>query len=71
MGVMGIDLGTTTISIVMMDADSGAILGSRTVAHHGFLEDRRGLREKAGPARDLYHGGCGPLLFGRGKRFPQ
>lgn len=37
MGVMGIDLGTTTISIVMMDADSGAILGSRTVAHHGFL----------------------------------
>ena len=38
MGVMGIDLGTTTISIVMMDADSGAILGSRTVAHHGFLE---------------------------------
>ena len=38
MGVMGIDLGTTTISIVMMDADSGAILGSRTVAHHGFLD---------------------------------
>ena len=33
MGVMGIDLGTTTISIVMMDADSGAILGSRTVVH--------------------------------------
>lgn len=38
MGVMGIDLGTTTISIVMMDAGSGAILGSRTVAHHGFLD---------------------------------
>ena len=38
MGVMGIDLGTTTVSVVMMDDQSGSILGSRTVAHHGFLE---------------------------------
>ena len=38
MGVMGIDLGTTTVSVVMLDAQSGSILGSRTVAHHGFLE---------------------------------
>lgn len=38
MGVMGIDLGTTTVSVVMMDGESGAILGSRTVAHHGFLD---------------------------------
>ena len=37
MGIMGIDLGTTTVSVVMLDGKSGAILGSRTVAHHGFL----------------------------------
>jgi len=35
---LGIDLGTTTVSVVMMDAQSGKILGSRTVAHHGFLD---------------------------------
>lgn len=38
MGVLGIDLGTTTVSVVMMDPESGAILGSRTVAHRGFLD---------------------------------
>lgn len=38
MGVMGIDLGTTTVSVIMMDAESGAMLGSRTVAHHAFRE---------------------------------
>ena len=38
MGILGIDLGTTTVSVVMLDGESGAILGSRTVAHHGFLD---------------------------------
>lgn len=38
MRVLGIDIGTTTVSVVMLDGESGAILGSRTVAHHGFLE---------------------------------
>ena len=38
MRVMGIDMGTTTVSVIMMNAETGAILGSRTVAHHGFLE---------------------------------
>ena len=38
MGILGIDLGTTTVSVVMMDGESGAILGSRTIAHHGFLD---------------------------------
>ena len=38
MGVLGIDIGTTTVSVVMMDGKSAAILGSRTVAHHGFLD---------------------------------
>lgn len=35
---MGIDLGTTTVSIVMMEAESGEILGSKTIAHHAFLK---------------------------------
>lgn len=38
MGVLGIDIGTTTVSVIMLDAESCAILGSRTVAHHAFLE---------------------------------
>ena len=37
MGIIGIDIGTTTVSVVMVDPESGAILGSRTIAHHGFL----------------------------------
>lgn len=38
MRAMGIDIGTTTASIIMMDADSGEILGSKTIAHDSFLE---------------------------------
>lgn len=38
MRTMGIDIGTTTVSVIMMDAQSGAILGNRTVAHHSFLQ---------------------------------
>ena len=40
MRAMGIDLGTTTVSVIMMDAKSGEILGSRTIAHQAFLEGR-------------------------------
>lgn len=38
MRAMGIDIGTTTASIIMMNADSGEILGSRTIAHDAFLD---------------------------------
>lgn len=38
MRAMGIDLGTTTASIIIMDAGSGEILGSKTIAHNAFLE---------------------------------
>ena len=38
MRTMGIDLGTTTVSVVMMDGVSGEILGSRTIAHNAFLK---------------------------------
>ena len=51
MGVLGIDIGTTTVSVVMMDAENGAILGSRTVAHHGFLEGHISLSKIQDPDR--------------------
>lgn len=38
MRAMGIDIGTTTASIIMMDAGSGEILGSRTIAHDAFIK---------------------------------
>ena len=38
MRIMGIDIGTTTISVIMIDGESGEAIGTRTIAHHGFLE---------------------------------
>lgn len=38
MRILGIDIGTTTISVIMIDGDSGEAIGTRTIAHHGFLE---------------------------------
>ena len=38
MRILGIDIGTTTISVIMIDGDSGESIGTRTIAHHGFLE---------------------------------
>lgn len=40
MQVMGIDIGTTTISVIMLDGDSGKLLDSRTVSHHSFMQGR-------------------------------
>ena len=42
---MGIDIGTTTLSIALVDEDSGALVDSRTVNTRAFLpEDRPGAR---------------------------
>lgn len=38
MRALGIDMGTTTVSVIMMDIQTGEILGSKTIAHHAFLE---------------------------------
>lgn len=38
MRAMGIDIGTTTISVIVIDADTGASLGTRTIAHQGFID---------------------------------
>ena len=38
MRILGIDIGTTTISVIMIDGESGSAIGTRTIAHHGFLD---------------------------------
>ena len=40
MQIMGIDIGTTTISIVLVDAESGKLTTSETVSHQSFLTGR-------------------------------
>lgn len=35
---IGIDIGTTTISMIAMNAESGKIMGSRTIPHKTFLQ---------------------------------
>lgn len=38
MHAIGIDIGTTTISIVMIDKDNGQLLCSKTIPHNVFLK---------------------------------
>lgn len=38
MHTMGIDIGTTTISVVLLDVDSGDLIGRRTVEHRAFCK---------------------------------
>ena len=37
MNIMGIDIGTTTISIVLMNKETGTLLARETVNHQSFL----------------------------------
>lgn len=39
MHAMGIDIGTTTISIVMVDEDSGAVIARDTISHTSWIND--------------------------------
>lgn len=38
MSVMGIDIGTTTISLIMMDDETGKLLDSMTIPHRSFIK---------------------------------
>lgn len=38
MHTMGIDIGTTTISVVLLDVDSGDLIGRRTIEHRAFCK---------------------------------
>lgn len=61
MRAMGIDIGTTTASIIMMNADNGEILGSRTIAHNAFLEGHV-PESKIQDAEKLYQAAEGALI---------
>jgi len=39
MHILGIDIGTTTISIVLLDEESGALIARETVSHGAFIDD--------------------------------
>lgn len=38
MHTMGIDIGTTTVSVVLLDVDSGELIGRRTIEHQAFCK---------------------------------
>lgn len=38
---MGIDIGTTTVSIVLTDTETGKLLARETVEHNSFLQSSR------------------------------
>lgn len=38
MKAMGIDIGTTTISVILLDSQSGELLDSKTISHQAFIE---------------------------------
>lgn len=69
MRAMGIDIGTTTISVIMADGDDGRLLGRRTVSHKAFLEGPTAVSRIQDPARlcDLSVRAAGALIkeYGR------
>ena len=53
MRILGIDIGTTTISVIMIDGDSGEAIGTRTIAHHGFLKGHMDVSKIQDPQKML------------------
>lgn len=53
MRAMGIDIGTTTISIVLLDGDTGMLLDSRTLSHKSFVKGPTAASRVQDPAKIL------------------
>ena len=53
MRVMGIDIGTTSISMVLVDAETGALTTRETVNHASFIDDGCPVGKAQDPARIL------------------
>lgn len=51
MKIMGIDIGTTTISIVLAEEKTGRLLAKETVEHHSFLKSSRPEQKIQNPER--------------------
>ena len=41
MKILGIDIGTTTVSVVMTDTETGKLLAKETVEHNSFLRSSK------------------------------
>ena len=51
MKIMGIDIGTTTVSIVMADTETGKLLARETVEHNSFLQSSKPEQKLQDPER--------------------
>ena len=51
MRAIGIDIGTTTVSVLMMESETGEMLGSRTVSHKAFIEGRHAFNRVQDPEK--------------------
>ena len=49
--IMGIDIGTTTVSIVMADTETGKLLARETVEHNSFLQSSKPEQKLQDPER--------------------
>lgn len=51
MKIMGIDIGTTTVSVVMTDTEMGKLLAKETVEHNSFLQSSKPEQKLQDPER--------------------
>ena len=51
MKIMGIDIGTTTVSVVMTDTETGKLLARETVEHNSFLRSSKPEQKLQDPER--------------------
>ena len=51
MRIMGIDIGTTTVSVVMTDTETGKLLAKETVEHNSFLRSSKPEQKLQDPER--------------------
>ena len=51
MKIMGIDIGTTTVSVVMTDTETGKLLARETVEHNSFLQSSKPEQKLQDPER--------------------
>ena len=50
----GIDIGTTTISILLLDPDKKTLIGRRTMEHNSFCEGDAGTEADQGNGTAVY-----------------
>ena len=51
MKILGIDIGTTTVSVVMTDTETGKLLAKETVEHNSFLRSSKPEQKLQDPER--------------------